>query len=1715
VISLALIPVDETRPIEEQIKAAYGKNTQAAGGFTPTPSDYEKAMSLADSYGVFGRKSADEAARIAEAGQILDRNPATFMGASREMASAAQEVARLRINSPQDWEQFVKQYPKTADYLSNGQNMAMSHDDILALGQTERTIMNAARLDELNHARAEIGLRMQGAGADLNSLSTYEFLQLQNIDAERMRLSQELPQNTWTPQGLLSGMVQMGQSFATAGKYGAAGAAIGSVIPGAGTAAGFSKGFQVGFAKDFAATEMGNKYLDYLQKGVGTSDANIAAYTSGIGNAVIGSAALGSWIGKFPGGSEAWGVIQKAAEKYAAKLPAAAQVAAKDKAVTFLGSAFLHASEQFGFGVANVLIAEGADRMAEQLSGQQVVTDDRPLAEKAIEAGVQMVPLGMAFSIPHHIAPTLKKLGDIADKSKLRTRYPDAFADKVNADAAGTSLEQVRLDANELDAYLRSLPAEEGKAIADRLKFTDEQGLTIEAAKAIATGDDFIVTPGDFAVLDKKHRDALTEHVRDASGMTAKEATLRQELLSNTENQSHSVAADLGLTENSDYVAASERSKVAAKTSIDERNAADQKQTSQNSLKRLERQAQEEISQNPFYRVVDSLQRPFDLQLFGAAKSIKEVAKKYLDGKLNGEQQMIFEGIAQAAGREDATLSSGDALARAIIERPARDIAVKERVAKLAEDMKNREQGTKDEVARKSSLNEDQLKAIGMETEAIRGMVDGKRQTKEQVLSRWKEAERRFIQELKDAKTAEQITRLKEEIKQLLSDLRGTERWLEAEKNFMVELEKAKGAEEVRKLVERIGEMQAERRAEIDTRKSELGVKKALEQAREIIAGLPIKEAIAWGKYHSLERKAARAKEAAYRRGDYAEALRQAEIQMTNHALGLEAVRVEKQVKSLERVAKAALKWKPKKLQTEDHYFQAMELLRRFGFEKNGFDYGRRTESLAQWADRMQGITENVNIAEWLKVEGFTANFTEFTAAQFKDVIDAVRNVRTVANKENRMQSTARKEAYTQAIDGMVGEIGQGGYVRQPSETRIVRQIASKFRAAVDALRTFDNVVIKLGNYAESGRLFDFFAVERMKRLDRESVDIKAFEDGFRNVLDTLGFKQKDLDRMGKRVVVEELPGVDVTKWQLVMMALQLGNRGNYEKLLSTPPYGMERVPAWDGAVVNAILTKHLDARDWKLVQGIWDLIGAKWPQIAKTHKERSGFTPQQVEAVPFDIVLPDGSVIAMKGGYMPLVPDPRSEAKASQRSAKNIEVGQSSVPAWQVSTKNGFTKARSGSEYPVHLDIAVPFNHMADVIHWIHFGDYVVDFRRIVSDAKFRNAVEAKLGPEGLKLFERQLLEDAKADPYGKMGKDTIAGFMDWARGNAIAASIVGRVSTIVQNFANPILYPGAVKGYSLGDTLYATLKYGLLDYWPKTMFNWEAAKQMREEAYEKMPFLRDRRTAPDYTMRRMTKEVAGEGRPVMDFLTGLLAGSDELTAIPNALHAYEKKLAETGSPDEARIYAQRLVKDTIGSSRRSDVSNFVRSNDSGTRALNMLYSFMNVEFNRWDKEAGMASQNIANVPRFIGFVASRMIAFALLSDLLSGKHPDKKDDPATWIMSRMASYPLTLVPIVRDAAPIVLNHALGLKTYSYRPSPIVTPIEDIIDLGRKATGLSKGKTTPQDLAEKATEVASFLRPFPDQWNSWFWNAYDIYANDMDPEWDDVFKRRPKKERR
>jgi hypothetical protein len=256
-----------------------------------------------------------------------------------------------------------------------------------------------------------------------------------------------------------------------------------------------------------------------------------------------------------------------------------------------------------------------------------------------------------------------------------------------------------------------------------------------------------------------------------------------------------------------------------------------------------------------------------------------------------------------------------------------------------------------------------------------------------------------------------------------------------------------------------------------------------------------------------------------------------------------------------------------------------------------------------------------------------------------------------------------------------------------------------------------------------------------------------------------------------------------MSKENILCMALNLGNETNRQRLIGG--LGIAE------ADVVSFIEEHMTAKDWHLVQNIWDHINTYWDDTVKVEENLNGVRLEKVEAKPFDVTVTENgkkTTLKMKGGYYPLSYNPKKSSRAADQNANEI-AKQSMSGAMVLGTGRGFTKARSEYDIsrPLLLEFRVIPEHVQSVIHNIAFRLAARDVFRLVNHPDFEAHVANTLGREYHTILKQwttdvwQVVKDNNNQAANMLERG-----LNWLRSNSVMAIMGYRIWPAVENISN-----------------------------------------------------------------------------------------------------------------------------------------------------------------------------------------------------------------------------------------------------------------------------------------------------------------------------------------
>lgn len=910
----------------------------------------------------------------------------------------------------------------------------------------------------------------------------------------------------------------------------------------------------------------------------------------------------------------------------------------------------------------------------------------------------------------------------------------------------------------------------------------------------------------------------------------------------------------------------------------------------------------------------------------------------------------------------------------------------------------------------------------------------------------------------------------------------------------------------------------------------------AKKAAHDWLHSKPAQKAAIYSPYFTAQKRAAVKTATALKNQDYEAAAQHKEEELFNAAAAQESIKISRQLHRILEYFKYMQRKKMDLLKQQEHFVQVASILQRLGFDRANYDSSNKVETLKEWSERMKkrGL-ETVDIPDWLFDENAVLDWRRLNIDKLQDVMSALRNIHHTANFEHRLFTMHRRVN----IEELAIQLSQHLAKNVPAKER--EKNADNIEAEENKLKNFvegwlnsqvkfDTLLHKADGYHDFGLMHEVFLRPVKEAADRESVHLRRLTEAFQKLWHD-HYSQAEIKQIfDEKKYYPEL-GNEATKQRLLAIALNMGNDFNKQRLFDNGIVGYKYVPnafgkgqdnTWNEQMAQQLLRNNLTAKDWDFVQGVWDLINEPWGAISEMHKRLTGFTPGKVEAVPFAIATADGKMAQLRGGYYPIKYDWRTDKRAEKEKLEEDALYAGS-PATFATTKQGHTKRRV-SKYSgqVSLELSLIDRHIAEVLHDLYFRPVVIDMRRLLGNPILEDALKRNLGRGGYRSFKAQLDNIADGGPY-QGGVKPINDAVEFLRRNTTISVLAAKTSIVIENLANPWLFANAIEGFTGKDAV-AAAGFALTKYGPQSIARTESALALQQFVFSKSPMMKDKSENYDVTMRQLRQTTFfGQDSKMLKTANALVVATDDFFAIPMWWTCYKKfndqfiregKKADVA--DKLAIErADMLINRVLGSGRRYDAAEYTRSRHALVRALNMFSSFMNNEFNRWCREMGHVAKE-HDYERFVYFVANRMM-WVTCSMLLAGKWPDDltPKELLKWWFGGAIDNIGGMFFILRDFTPVVTSKITGSYNFGYRPSPLIGAIEDmIIKPADTMLGFAGGKKKGQDVLESGTKAASYAVPYPQQLNTWFFNAADYVFNGSTPRPRDLYRRRPKKER-
>ena len=575
------------------------------------------------------------------------------------------------------------------------------------------------------------------------------------------------------------------------------------------------------------------------------------------------------------------------------------------------------------------------------------------------------------------------------------------------------------------------------------------------------------------------------------------------------------------------------------------------------------------------------------------------------------------------------------------------------------------------------------------------------------------------------------------------------------------------------------------------------------------------------------------------------------------------------------------------------------------------------------------------------------------------------------------------------------------------------------------------------------------------------------------------------------------------TREQLICMALNWGNKEGRKRVLATVNKSAKNeVDVIDEYTMQSVLESSLTNKDWNFIEAIWSQLDSYWAERNKVQENLYGQGLGKVQALPFNI---NGRQV--KGGYYPIVYDPKLSIRASDLAADDIVKqalsGSSTFGIGMGSTKSRVSEVK-GQQLALRLDVWP--QAVTEAIHHIAMREAATDVYKLITHPAVQQAVQQKYGMETYSMI-RQWSKDVWKTDVQKA--DIINRTLEQMRKNSAFAVMAMRTGTALLNVLN--VFPMM---HQIGkmNTLKAITSFGLGFYKGTDTY-----ARNRQFVFDKSPMMRDRMNTIDRDMQQDMKLEVGQDTSLIRerathakekfnrFGYWFITETDLMFSMALWKHGYDesmRKQIEAGVTDVKQMEQNAIsdadtnVRAVFGSGQVKDQVAMQRKNTL-VGQLTPFYSYSSTVLNALIK-AGYRVKDHGDYMALINATLYWVVLQTLAETVYRSAVAGELDDPDK-MLRRLGITTIRNVdqglPVVRDALEGVMNHFLLGSDQNNSPLAI-TAIDELVKATQAAGNEKKDFT---DVGRSLSRVGNRTWKFSDTLSDGFWNLVRFSLVDTD----------------
>jgi hypothetical protein len=336
-------------------------------------------------------------------------------------------------------------------------------------------------------------------------------------------------------------------------------------------------------------------------------------------------------------------------------------------------------------------------------------------------------------------------------------------------------------------------------------------------------------------------------------------------------------------------------------------------------------------------------------------------------------------------------------------------------------------------------------------------------------------------------------------------------------------------------------------------------------------------------------------------------------------------------------------------------------------------------------------------------------NYRDATVEEILGLRDAVRQIEHIGRRTKKVLTDRKNREFEavvtsmrQRIEDVAEKMGRkAGDTRTPNDTTGQSRLSWRgfFFSHVKAAN-----LLHIMDGEAGGPLWEHLMATANEAANGEVIDLANAHDAIQQLLKPV----KDLGGITDRAIHFPSIGRSLNRQARLVMALNLGNESNTQRLLGGEGWTMEQIkPVLDT----------LTAADWQFVQGMWDHYESYRPRVAEMERLINGVEPEWIKARPITVQTADGQTLTLRGGYAPVIYDPRASGKAASFAAEKDAKAMMQAARVASTVSKSFTKARVDEVKgrPLLLSLDAMIGAVQDTVHYLHWQPWIIDANRMI----------------------------------------------------------------------------------------------------------------------------------------------------------------------------------------------------------------------------------------------------------------------------------------------------------------------------------------------------------------------------------------------------------------